>query len=220
MRPEEEELTEYEARRVESVGVSEGIVEVVLGEVVKALNKKEEEEKMRREREEKRKKEIAALKNIKYLRFVSLKKRKGIGRLKNYKKKTKSVEEKSRFRLEKREGGKLRYKKVSKSTVFKRRSSSSSKSALVKCKFCTAQFAYTRAYFQHVRSVHVAPVRKKKTPQELVISKGDTRRALSRLYPPSSALLLDPKKKYVCAVCKSVCDLYGLFLHMKQVPRS
>ena len=45
MRPEEEELTEYEARRVESVGVSEGIVEVVLGEVVKALNKKEEEEK-------------------------------------------------------------------------------------------------------------------------------------------------------------------------------
>ena len=35
--------------------------------------------------------------------------------------------------------------------------------------------------------------------------------------PPSSALLLDPKKKYVCAVCKSVCDLYGLFLHMKQV---
>merc|ERR1719402_1992607 len=117
---------------------------------------------MRREREEKRKKEIAALKNIKYLRFVSLKKRKGIGRLKNNKKKTKSVEEKSRFRLEKRGGGKLRYKKVSKSTVFKRRSSSSSKSALVKCKFCTAQFAYTRAYFQHVRSVHVAPVRKKK----------------------------------------------------------
>ena len=32
-----------------------------------------------------------------------------------------------------------------------------------------------------------------------------------------AARRLDPKKKYVCAVCKSVCDLLGLFVHMKQV---
>ena len=28
---------------------------------------------------------------------------------------------------------------------------------------------------------------------------------------------MNARKKYVCAVCKSVCDLHGLFLHMKQV---
>ena len=28
---------------------------------------------------------------------------------------------------------------------------------------------------------------------------------------------MNPNKKYVCAHCKSVCDLYGLFIHMKAV---
>ena len=40
---------------------------------------------------------------------------------------------------------------------------------------------------------------------------------LSMLYPKSKAKGMNPRKKYVCAVCKSSCDLYGLFLHMKQV---
>lgn len=40
---------------------------------------------------------------------------------------------------------------------------------------------------------------------------------LSMLYPKSRAKQMNPKKKYVCAVCKSSCDLYGLFNHMKQV---
>ena len=37
------------------------------------------------------------------------------------------------------------------------------------------------------------------------------------MYPKSRAKPMNPKKKYVCAVCKSPCDLYGLFFHMKQV---
>ena len=41
---------------------------------------------------------------------------------------------------------------------------------------------------------------------------------MAALYPPEHTVKrLDPKKKYVCAVCKSVCDLLGLFVHMKQV---
>ena len=40
---------------------------------------------------------------------------------------------------------------------------------------------------------------------------------LRDIYPNSAAKTMNPKKKYVCAVCKSVCDLFGLFTHMKTV---
>merc|ERR1719334_768727 len=40
---------------------------------------------------------------------------------------------------------------------------------------------------------------------------------MNLLYPTNVIKQLDVKKKYVCAVCKSVCDLFGLFLHMKTV---
>ena len=40
---------------------------------------------------------------------------------------------------------------------------------------------------------------------------------LRDLYPTSTVKTMNPRKKYVCAVCKSVCDLFGLFTHMKTV---
>lgn len=40
---------------------------------------------------------------------------------------------------------------------------------------------------------------------------------LRDLYPFSIVKTMNPRKKYVCAVCKSVCDLFGLFTHMKTV---
>ena len=40
---------------------------------------------------------------------------------------------------------------------------------------------------------------------------------LRDLYPFSTVKTMNPRKKYVCAVCKSVCDLFGLFTHMKTV---
>ena len=49
------------------------------------------------------------------------------------------------------------------------------------------------------------------------LSSEDKRKALGTLYPKQMVKTMNPKKKYVCAVCKSVCDLYGLFVHMKQV---
>ena len=40
---------------------------------------------------------------------------------------------------------------------------------------------------------------------------------MKMLYPSNPPSPMNPRKKYVCSVCKSVCDLFGLFLHMKQV---
>ena len=40
---------------------------------------------------------------------------------------------------------------------------------------------------------------------------------LRDLYPDNFVKTMNPRKKYVCAVCKSVCDLFGLFSHMKTV---
>ena len=146
------------------------------------------------------------------------KKRKAIGKLQkktiktDIKTRKKSVMVTSKYALEKQKEGKLKYENVLTETQYRTTRTRTS----LKCWFCSSRFAYTRAYFQHVRYVHVAPIRKKET-RELNITKGERRQALSRLYPPNTTQLLYPKKKYVCAVCKSVCYLYVLFLHMKQV---
>ena len=40
---------------------------------------------------------------------------------------------------------------------------------------------------------------------------------LPLLYPPFTSTPMNPKKKYVCAVCKEVCNIHSLFNHMKEV---
>ncbi|TRY61774.1 hypothetical protein TCAL_12268 [Tigriopus californicus] len=42
-------------------------------------------------------------------------------------------------------------------------------------------------------------------------------KCLYQLYPRSEVSTMNARKKYVCSVCQSVCDLFGLFTHMKQV---
>lgn len=53
--------------------------------------------------------------------------------------------------------------------------------------------------------------------EPVLVTKEEEKRLLNMLYPLQEARTVDPKKKYVCAVCKSVCDLLGLFTHMKEV---
>ena len=80
------------------------------------------------------------------------------------------------------------------------------------CRVCKAGFGFTRALYHHVTRVHCRAAR------ELQFSGEERAAALATLYPREHTVRrLDPKKKYVCAVCKSVCDLLGLFVHMKQV---
>ncbi len=55
-------------------------------------------------------------------------------------------------------------------------------------------------------------------PVPVTVTPSERASALRSLYPSSGVRTMNQKKKYVCAVCKSVCDLFGLFLHMKQVP--
>ena len=97
----------------------------------------------------------------------------------------------------------------------------------IKCRICDARlidnshfsftnscprFGFTRALYHHVTRVHC------RTARKLEFSEEERASALAALYPPEHTVKrLDPKKKYVCAVCKSVCDLLGLFVHMKQV---
>ena len=82
----------------------------------------------------------------------------------------------------------------------------------LQCRICRASFSFTRALYHHVTSVHC------RAPREVELTVEETAAALATLYPAGhTAKRLDPKKKYVCAVCKSVCDLLGLFVHMKQV---
>lgn len=78
--------------------------------------------------------------------------------------------------------------------------------------FALNRFGFTRALYHHVTRVHC------RTARKLEFSEEERASALAALYPPEHTVKrLDPKKKYVCAVCKSVCDLLGLFVHMKQV---
>ena len=88
-------------------------------------------------------------------------------------------------------------------------------SAGLSCKFCKEKFGFTKALFYHVKSIHITPMLRKKS--RMIITEEEKSLALQNLYPTVRVSQLDSKKKYVCAVCKSVCDLYGLFIHMKTV---
>ena len=65
--------------------------------------------------------------------------------------------------------------------------------------------------------IPIAQVTQAKFPLVPDLTLEEKRKALGTLYPKQIVKTMNPKKKYVCAVCKSVCDLYGLFVHMKQV---
>jgi len=62
------------------------------------------------------------------------------------------------------------------------------------------------------------------------MSSADRSRCLAALYPRGQDAILtgrrppdaikNPAKKYACAVCKVSFDLYGLFIHMKEVRRN
>lgn len=155
------------------------------------------EAKLKKERIERRKRELQSLKSIKFYKFSSLK------RL--TKKKTAKRSGKSR-KICHRPGAAYQ-------PSFRRRLN---RSTSLKCKFCSQTFSYTKALFQHTRSVHILPVMTKKE-RTVDISNSERRQVMSRLYPAQNRSSLDPRKKYVCAVCKSVFDLVGLFLHMKEV---
>ena len=49
------------------------------------------------------------------------------------------------------------------------------------------------------------------------LSEAEEKQCLDVLYRKQEVKVMNPRKKYVCAVCKSVCDLFGLFFHMKEV---
>ena len=188
----------------------------VMRNVNKHIDQSEEkrraEERRRKEQEEKRRKELQSLRGVRFYRFTSLTKRK--------RRKPKRLNTKGSLSTL---VGMLNIVSDKGRTVYKRRSVSSNvwsrrvrRSSSLHCRFCSAQFRFTKALYQHTRTVHVAPVRRKEE-KHIDISPGERRRVLSRLYPPTTTKILDPKKKYVCAVCKSVCDLIGLFMHMKEV---
>lgn len=185
---------------------------IVLRNVNKQIDlveeRREKEEKRRKEREEKKKKDLMVLRSVRFHKFtplVKMTKRK----LKRLKQSTlKTVDS---FKLVNKKT-KLLCKKTTK-IIF---TSSINKMSSLHCRFCSSKFVYTKALIQHIRSQHIAPVRKRELKQ-LEISNVERRRVMSRLYPPPKSRLLDAKKKYVCAVCKSVCDLIGLFDHMKEV---
>ena len=101
------------------------------------------------------------------------------------------------------------------------------------CRYCNKTFVKNKEYFQHVRSVHfklpptlkeqqtqdkgVIPEPKMKSQAAFEVSDNELPELLSHLYPKFKSMSMKARKKYVCAVCKSVCDLFGLFTHMKQV---
>ena len=80
--------------------------------------------------------------------------------------------------------------------------------------FFTSRFPYTKYLFNHVRNVHVKPVCKHEE-KEVVVSAADKDKILQAQYPRTPKL--NPNKKYVCAVCKTVTTLVGLFMHMRDV---
>ena len=56
-----------------------------------------------------------------------------------------------------------------------------------------------------------------KYPSVAPVTAEEKARCHGVLYAAQPSKPMNARKKYVCAVCKSVCDLHGLFLHMKQV---
>jgi len=165
------------------------------------------EQKRKKDREEKRRRELAALKNIKFYKFTPLSK---LNR-RSLKRKTRSWRPIRKIFV-----GSGSVSKQLLRSILQRAHTAPATTRRYKCRFCSSKFVYTKALFLHIRNEHVAPVRKREE-RRLDISNGERRRVLSRLYPPPNSRILDPKKKYVCAVCKSVCDLFGLFVHMKEV---
>ena len=158
---------------------------------------KEEELQLEREKEEKRRREIAAFRHFNYVKLSSLKKR-------------------SR---KKRKVSKFRTKKIFKASskcpvLFKTRPS-----GRLRCRYCPAEFGFTKALFHHVKTSCpvIQPLLQKKVREKVEVTEEERLEALTYLYPDNKVKQLDSKKKYVCAVCKSVCDLYGLFIHMKTI---
>ena len=65
-----------------------------------------------------------------------------------------------------------------------------------------------------MRNLHVAPVRILEE-KEVVVTTQDKMDVLHALYPKLE--VQKTNRKYVCAVCKTVTSLTGLFLHMREV---
>jgi hypothetical protein len=174
-----------------------------------------EEARRNREREERRRRDLLALRGVKFCRFISHQPRR-LGRKKR-RKTEQAICTRSKFQLSKAKD-RVVYRRTAaeKSFVALPRRAAQAVWRGLQCRFCSLRFNYTKGFFQHVRNVHIAPIRRR-VRHKLEIRPGERRRLLTKLYPPITARSLDPKKKYVCAVCKSVCDLYGLFLHMKEV---
>jgi hypothetical protein len=215
-----------------NVELCESLLEtVIMGEVNRQIvaleTERAEEERKNRERDERRRRDILALRGIKFYHFIShqvtraaktrrIKKRWGQKQLAAWRKPT-AISVRSKFTLVKAKD-RLVYRQsaVEKSFVALPRRASHAIWRGHKCRFCPLHFSYSKTFFQHVRSRHIAPIRRR-NQAKLDVRPNERRRILGKLYPPISGRSLDPKKKYVCAVCKSVCDLYGLFIHMKEV---
>ena len=169
------------------------------GQVLEALMQKVEEKINKiNKKDDKRLSDIAQYRNIKYQKLLKVNKRR-LKKLKSKKKYSKG-------------NPLLQFVMKLNRKPHKRRVSGN-----LSCKFCKDKFTFTKSLYHHVRYVHFASLLKRKATPETVITEEERRRALQSLYPDSLAAPLDPKKKYVCAVCKSVCDLHGLFIHMKTV---
>ena len=222
-RPEEEggrERTSEELARTIATTICGDIVNLVMVAVNSGIERIEEEreaeEERRRERDEQRRRDIQAHRNVSYRQLCPrTKKRKrhlGLhgGKVKETSKRTRTLLN----RLSSLQG----FKKTSntRNTYFKNLAVTHARifrrNGEIKCRMCGARFSFTRALYHHVTRVHCRSTRK------LEFSEEERATALAALYPPEHTVKrLDPKKKYVCAVCKSVCDLLGLFVHMKQV---
>ena len=222
-RPEEEggrERTSEELARTIATTICGDIVNLLMVAVNSGIERIEEEreaeEERRRERDEQRRRDIQAHRNVSYRQLCPrTKKRKrhlGLhgGKVKETSKRTRTLLN----RLSSLQG----FKKTSntRNTYFKNLAVTHARifrrNGEIKCRMCGARFSFTRALYHHVTRVHCRSTRK------LEFSEEERATALAALYPPEHTVKrLDPKKKYVCAVCKSVCDLLGLFVHMKQV---
>ena len=155
---------------------------------------KEEELQQEREREENRRREIAAFKNFNYVKLSAVKKRPRKKKFSKFKKnRIMKTNNKSPFYSKPRGSGHLH------------------------CRYCLKTFSFTKALFHHVKTSHIGPLLQRKRKEKFSISEAERQEAEKYLYPDNPVKQLDVKKKYVCAVCKSVCDLYGLFIHMKTV---
>ena len=187
--------------RMEARRCSKLMLDLVLDRVEAAIEtielEKEEELQLEREREENRRREIAAFKHFSYVKLSAVKKRP----------------------RQKRKMSKFKRNRITK-TRHRNKSPFYSKprgSGHLHCRYCPETFSFTKALFHHVKTAHIGPLLQKKRKEKFSISEAERQEAERYLYPENTVKQLDVKKKYVCAVCKSVCDLYGLFIHMKTV---